>query len=299
MSGFPLWAHRLFNAPLAIDRFKNDVLIEFAQLRLAGAKPDHVTATTLDAAHMQALARDARRHTGGDFKPFGMDGRIAVIPVRGTLVQRAGYVDAESGLLGYDKLVSTCRAASNDPDVGGIWMPYDSCGGEFAGMMSAAEEIASMTKAEGGKPIYAFIDERACSAAYGLASVSDKVFGRRECQGASISAIINIIDSSKAYEKAGLEPIQIRPEWADRKARGGPGEKIDADTIAKLSAIVDEASMMFVELVAAMRGISEKSIMALRGEVFTGNDMLKHGLIDEITSEQEAWSMLEDDIRAN
>lgn len=292
MSRFPFWAQRLFNTPVALDRFKNEVLVEFAHQRLSGRAPTDVNATTLEVARLDALASDARRHIAGVRKPYAMDGNIAVVPVTGTLVQRSGYLDAESGLVGYDSIIGLARAACNDPDVGGIWMPYDTSGGEFAGMLAAAEELAALSADGGGKPIYAFIDERCCSAGYVLACSADRVFGRRECIGASISALINLVDTSKAYEKAGIEAIAIRPEWADRKARGGPGEKIDPETIAKLTSIVDEASMMFVEWVSAMRGISEKSIMDLRGDVYTGNDLLKFKLIDGVVSEGEAWAAL-------
>lgn len=298
MSVTPLWADRLFNHPVAIDRFKNDVLVEIAQLRLAGIKPTRITATTLDAPNMTALADDASYYSDAGRKPFKFQGSIAVVPIRGTLVQRGSYMDADSGLLGYDRIVATLRAAVNDPDIAAIFSPFHTGGGECAGMFSAAEEIAAMSKAEGGKPMFAYLDERACSAGYVLASAYDKIYGRRECQGGSIAAIINMLDTSKAYEKAGLQPIQIRAAWADRKALGGDGVKVDEATLEVLGALVDEASDMIVEFVSAMRGISEANIKEMRGAVFTGNEMLKRGLIDDICSEREAWAFLEEEIRS-
>lgn len=165
-------------------------------------------------------------------------------------------------------------------------------------MFAAAEELAGMAAAEGGKPIYSYLDERACSAGYVLASAADKVFGRREVTGGSIAALINVIDTSRAFEKAGLEPIVIRAEWADRKASGGPGEKIDKETIAKLTSLVDDASAQIVEFVAAMRGMTENAIRDLRGDVFTGTQMVELGLMDDIKSEREAWDLLKEEIRS-
>lgn len=298
MTSFPLWAERLYNKPLAIERFKNEVLCEFAQARLTGTRSTRVDATTLEMAAPKALADDARYDAGDGRKEFRSKDSIAVIPVRGTLVHRGSWIDADSGLIGYNYIMRQARAAFRDPDIRGIFMPYESGGGECAGMFAAAEELASMAKAEGGKPIYAFLDERACSAAYVLASSADKVLGRREVLGASIAAIINVIDKSKAYEKAGLEPIVVRPDWADRKARGQDGEKIDADTIKMLGGLVDQASQQIVEFVSAMRGISEAKIKGLRGEVFNGDDLVSLGLMDQIASEQEAWDMLKAEFAA-
>jgi len=298
MTDFPLWAERLYNRPLALDQFKNDVLCEFAQNRMFGRVPDKITSSNLDRITVQGAAEDAVSVRDGVRLPYAIDGDIAIIPVRGSLVQKASWVDAESGLVGYDRLVRQARAAFMDPSVAAMWMPLDSGGGECAGMFAAAEAIASMAKAEGGKPIYAWLDERASSAAYVLASAADKVYGRREVMGGSVAAIINVIDKSKAFEKAGLEPIVIRAEWADRKARGQAGEKIDADTISKLTAIVDETSEQIITFVAAMRGLKEGALRDLRGDVFTGPDLLKHGLLDGIMSEADAWSALKAEARA-
>jgi len=298
MTSFPLWAERLYNRPLALDQFKNEVLCEFAQSRIFGVKPDKITSTALARPEPMAMADEATYYRDGERLPYSVRGDIAVIPVRGTLVHRASWLDSESGLVGYDRLIRQARAASNDPQVSALWLPFDSGGGECAGMFAAAEELASMAKAEGGKPIYAWLDERACSAAYVLASACDKIYGRAEIMGASIAAIINVVDKSKAYEKMGLEAIVIRADWADRKARGQAGEKIDKDTISRLGAIVDETSEQIVEFVAAMRGKTEKSLRDLRGEVFTGPDLLKFGLIDGLVSESEAWAALKAEARA-
>lgn len=299
MTAFPLWAERLYNRPLALDQFKNEVLCEFAQSRLLGTKSEKITAVTLDRPAPAAMADEASYYRDGERLPYSVRGEIAVIPVRGTLVHRGGWADAESGLVGYDRLLRQARAASNDPQVAALWVPFDSGGGECAGMFAAAEELASMAKAEGGKPIYAWLDERACSAAYVLASACDKIYGRQEVMGASIAAIINVVDKSAAYQKAGLEPIVIRADWADRKARGQAGEKIDKDTIARLGAIVDETSEQIVEFVSAMRGMTGKSIRDLRGDVLTGPDLLKFGLIDGIMSEDEAWAALKAEVRSS
>lgn len=301
MTNFPLWAERLYNRPLALDRFKNEVLCEFAQVRLTGVRPDKVTATTLDRVEHDPERIHAnegfatRQGPNGERREFAAYGDIAVIPVRGSLIHRGGWIDAESGLIGYDYLLRQARAAAGDPSIKGMMMPFDSGGGECAGMFAAAEELASMAKAEGGKPIYAYLDERACSAAYVLASSCDKIMGRREVMGGSIAAMINMLDKSKMLEKAGLEPIVIRANWADRKARWSGIEKVDEETISRLEEIVDEASEQIVEFVAAMRGdrgVTVKSLKELRGDVFTATDMKKFGLLDEIASEREAWDAL-------
>lgn len=296
MTNFPLWAERLYNRPLALEPFKNEVLCEFAQSRILGEKPEKVTSATLDRP--MALEADATFYRDGERLPYAFDDGIAIIPVRGTLVQRAMGVEAMSGLVGYNQLIRTARTASADSRVRGIWVPFDSGGGECAGLFAAAEELASMTQAEGGKPIYAWLDERACSAAYVLASACDKIFGRKEAMAGSCAAIINALDASKAYEARGLKPVIVRAEWADRKARGQPGEEIDDETITWLQGLVDQASAQVIEFISAMRGIPEVELRALRGESFTGDALLEHRLVDGIMAERAAWDALKEATRS-
>ena len=195
-------------------------------------------------------------------------------------------------------IVKQARAAFNDPEIGGIWIALDTRGGEVGGMFAAVEELASMAQAEGGKPIYAWLGEKACSAGYAIASACDKIYGRRECLGGSISCLINFLDASKAMDKAGLKPIVIRPEWSPLK--GGPafGEEVTPAHLVPLQRIVDEAADMFVEFVAAMRGISEESIRKLGGQVFGGPDLVRFGLMDAVVSEADAWGALKTEIRS-
>ena len=60
MTSFPLWAERLYNRPLALDEFKNEVLCEFAQSRLLGTKAEKITAVTLDRPAVSAMADEGR-----------------------------------------------------------------------------------------------------------------------------------------------------------------------------------------------------------------------------------------------
>jgi ClpP class serine protease len=298
MRNFPLLAQRVFNTPVAISPMKLDAIVEYLDLRMSGNLPERIGVGALEGAQMRALADDASFYSQDTRRPFRSSGHIAVIPVRGTLVQKASFMDAESGLVGYNDILRQARAAMDADDIHGIFMPYGTGGGECAGMWAAAEELASFSKAEGGKPIYAYLDDHACSAGYVLASSADRIFGRREVYGGSIAALISMVDKSKAYEQVGLQQHVVRADWADRKARGTGGEAFDSELIASMQHLVNESSDLIVEFVSAMRSIPEDQIKALRGDIFTATEMMEIGLMDEIASEQEAWAQLESDTRS-
>lgn len=297
MTSFPLWTSLLYNEPLAITPLRNEALCQAAQQRLTGALPERIDATVLDIKP-RAFAHEASSFVDGNHKPYPMKDGIAVVRSIGTTVKRASFMDAESGLIGYDRVVAQMRDAYRDPDVSGIFWVIDSPGGHTARMIQAANEIALMAQAEGGKPIYAYVDEMAASAGYVLASAADVILGPPSCLGGCLGVILNLVDSSKMHEKIGLEPIVVRSSWSDHKSLGQPGEKFTAEAIDGYQKIVDEMGEMMVEFVSAMRKMTPKQIKATRGETMGAADMFRLGLLDEICSEAEAWALLSEATRS-
>lgn len=293
----PLWTSLLYNEPLAITPLRNEALCQAAQHRLAGTQPERIDSAILDLKP-RAFAHEASLYLDGERKPYPMKDGIAVVRSIGTTVKRGGWMDAESGLIGYDSVLRTMREAARDDDVRGIFWVIDSPGGHTARMIQTANEIAMMARAEGGKPIYAYVDEMAASAGYVLASAADVVLGPPSCLGACLGVILNLVDASRLYEKAGVEPVIVRSSWSDRKALGQPGEKITDEALSGYQRIVDEQGDMLVEFVAAMRNLSERQIKDTHGDTLGAADMFRAGLLDEICSEAEAWQLLRQEIGA-
>ena len=297
MSNFPLWTSLLYNEPLAITPLRNEALCQAAQNRIMGTVPDRIDSAVLDMKP-RAFAHEATNFMGGERKSFPMKDGIAVVRSIGTTVKRGDSMDAESGLIGYDRVVGSMRDAVRDPDVEGVFWVIDSPGGHTARMIQSANEIAQMAKSEGGKPIYAYVDETAASAAYVLASAADVILGPESCLGGCLGVMLNLVDSSKFYEKVGLDPIVIRSSWSDLKALGQEGETISPEALEGYQKIVDEQGEMMVEFVAAMRGMTSKHVKATRGQTFGAADMFGLGLLDEICSESEAWSLLKEAVQS-
>lgn len=295
MTALPLWTDLLYNEPLAITPLRNEALCQAAQSRITGQTPLKIDASVLDMKP-RAFAHEADPFVNGERKAFPMKDGIAVVRSIGTTVKRGGWMEAESGLIGYDRIVSQMREATRDPDVSGVFWVIDSPGGHTARLFQAANEIARMSKVEGGKPIYAYIDETAASAGYVLASAADVVLGPEAALVGCLGVILNLVDSSKLYEKVGLQPVTIRSSWADRKSRPQDGEEIDEATMADWQKIVDQSGEMLVEFVSAMRGLTAKQVKDTRGETMHAADARALGLLDEICTENEAWALLKDAI---
>jgi signal peptide peptidase SppA len=293
--GFPHIAQQLLNRPVAIHPHKMEVLLCALQQKLGLVSMTTIDAVTLDAKAMMdraALARDAKydreRNTS-----YAMDGDIAVIRIEGTLCHKAGWLDAMSGFCGYNMLIRQLTDAYRDPDVLGIWLVIDSPGGAVAGLFALVEELAKMTASEGGKPIYAWVDEMACSAAYMIAAVCDKVYGPQDAMVGSIGCVMVHTSMTRALDENGIDVTVIRS--GERKMRGNPYESLDEATAAKFQASVDDVRKRFANLVAMGRGISVKDILSTEADWFEGDEAVRLGLLDAVLTEREAWGRLEEE----
>ncbi len=300
--GFPKIAAQLFGRPLAITEHHAEVLARVFDEKLGIVTPAAINSVTLESqaviqrvaeVERQALARDASYDRDGR-KAYRMDGNIAVIEVDGVLVHKGGWLDAYCGFIGYNYLLSMIEEASHDPDVLGIWLDMNSPGGAVSGLFQFVEELAGLTAEAGGKPIHVWVNEMACSAAYTIASVCDKIHGPVAASVGSIGVVATLKTINRALDEAGVdvEIFRSRP----RKMRGGPLEPLDDETRERIQRSVDESDDMLANVVAAGRGLSLDAIDAMQGDWFEGREALRLGLMDALLTEREAWAMLEEEV---
>lgn len=160
LSHYPHLAARLFNTPLLMDPDKARVIADVLER----------------AAHGEGLAPAQRTEVPGNApsaggqRPYAVsEGGTAIIPIHGSLVQRSGYLDALSGLTSYQQIGAQLDAAAKDSAVRSILLDIDSPGGEAAGLFDLAERIHG---ARATKPLFAYVDEQAFSAAYAISSAA-------------------------------------------------------------------------------------------------------------------------------
>lgn len=283
-------AQRLFNVPLAIEPTKAEVICAALHQRLGILQVERMDSTVMGVVDMKAMVDDAYR-AGRSDKVFHMDSGVAVIPVTGTLLHRYGHLDPWSGCSGYDGIARKLRAALSDNDVRAIWLDIDSPGGEVSGLFALVREIAMSTQSEtGGKPIWAYANEMACSAAYAIASVCDKVFAPKEAIVGSIGAIIMHTDFTEMLDANGIKVTMIR--GGERKARGSAYEALDEATLTKLQEAVEKTRREFAGYVAMGRNLDVDAVLATEADWFDGEEANDLGLIDGVGDESEIWERL-------
>ena len=125
----PHLAGRVFGTPLLIQPQKLGIILHAIGPRLGLGEDD--VEIDLGVPVAGTPLEDA---TGLERKPYSVEDGIAVIGVSGTLVKRASWMDAESGLQSYDAIRAQLRDAVADPRIKGILLDVDSPGGEVGGL---------------------------------------------------------------------------------------------------------------------------------------------------------------------
>lgn len=278
---YPHLATRLYNAPLLITPGKAEVIEQVFRAHNEGGKPMPEAPPRKEFAFGGATRTDAgylRTQAG-----------IALIPVIGTLVQRADSMDAASGLVGYNRIAMQLQAAIDDPRTSAILLEIDSNGGEAAGVMDLASKI---TAAKMKKPLWAVANEGAFSAAYWLASAAERVSAPASGMVGSIGVVMMHVDQSIKDAKAG---VVYTPIFAgDRKVDFSSHAPLSDDARATAQAEVDRLYELFVSAVADQRpGMNAQAVRDTQAGLFHAQAAAELGLIDAVESYDATLSALE------
>ena len=251
MTRYPHLATRLFNVPLMLHPDKAEIVMAALADRLGIA---HLFRGE-QLLTMQSSAAAARSDTGGygdadaDFdRPYDLVQGVAVIPIVGTLVQKSDWMDAYSGITGYNALRAAFLTALGDPAARAILLDVDSPGGEVAGCFDLVDTIFA---ARGTKPIWSVLNEIAYSGGYALASAADRVVLPRTGGCGSVGVICMHTDVSQALSKAGIAVTLIQ-YGAQKSGRSSMAPLSDAAR-GRMQADIDTMGELFVSTVARNR----------------------------------------------
>lgn len=279
MSGYPHIAARLFNTPLMVHPQKLDAIIAGLGPRLG------VAAESLPEPGAYEVLPGERRAPG-----YRVHNGIAVIDVFGALTHR-GRMEADSTyLLGYADVQRRLDHALEDRGVRGIVLAIDSPGGEVHGVYQLADRIR---RGRERKPIRAMADGAATSAAFLLASATERITATETGALGSVGVVMRHADFSGALEKEG---VQITPIFAgEHKVDGNPWEPLPDDVRAKLQADVDSLHDRFVQAVADYRGLDADAVRNTEAQTYLAREALDVGFADDLGTLEDVINTMQSD----
>ena len=209
---------------------------------------------------------------------YRIENGAAIIPITATLVNRGGWIGAQSGLVSYEGLAAQVREALDDDDVERIVLDIDSPGGMMDGALLLAEQLSD---ARQQKPLTAVVNDLAASAGYLLAAQADEIVISPTSRVGSIGVIYIHAEYSRALEQSGIG-VSIIAAGA-HKADGNPYEPLPDDVRADIQRSVDRAWELFIEAVHAGRpSLSPAAMRAMEARVYEGQEAIEAGLADRI-----------------
>ncbi|MCW5760355.1 MAG: S49 family peptidase [Phenylobacterium sp.] len=282
-------SQRVTNVPLCIHPAKAEVIMAAIGERMGFARMKRFADDDGDAWDDAYASVD--REGSNPRRGYDLVEGVAVIQVKGTLVQRTHTLRPYSGMTGYDGVRQNFLTALTDRRVRAIVLDIDSPGGEVCGCFDLVDTIH---RARGVKPIWSILSENAYSAAYALASAADCITVPRTGGTGSVGVIYMHTSIEGLLQDSGVEVTLVTK--GDLKGEGNEFQNLSKETFDRLRADVLKVGDLFDRTVARNRGMAVKDVFDTQAGTFLGKAGVKIGFADAVMAPDEAFRALLDEL---
>ena len=191
-----------------------------------------------------------------------------------------------------ERWLNQIEAATDDKDVKGVLLEIDSPGGFVA---DSHQLYHALGKLREKKPIFVAMKRMAASGGYYIAmgaGTDGRIFAEPTVWTGSIGVIMPRYDASELATKIGVqsEPFVTGP----LKGSLDPFRPLRDDEKEVWEEILDESFVRFVKVITDNRsGLAEEDVRKLAtGQVYTADQAIANGLVDEIGYPEDALEAL-------
>ena len=240
----------------------------------------------------EALSTKSEKHLDNTGSVSIRDG-TAIIPIHGPITARNTFFSLFAGGTSLETLAKDFQEALNNEDVKSILFDIDSPGGVAVGPFEFAEIIYN---ARGRKPIYSYIGRNGSSAAYWLASATEKIIVNPSALVGSIG-VVTTIPVQEQPDQDGYKNIEIVSSNAALK-RPDPKTK---EGLAEIRRELDDLESTFIESIAKYRSITPEIIKADfgGGGVVIGSQAINKNMADALGTYEEVLANLNQKFNSN
>jgi protease-4 len=212
----------------------------------------------------------------------GQDGLSDTVGKHTALVDLKGVI-ADDTKASADNVVTGLRKAFEDKNTVGVILRINSPGGSPVQSSYINREIKRLRKEYPDTPLYAVITDIGASGAYYVAAAADKIYADEGSIVGSIGVRMDGFGFVDAIDKLGVDRRLYTA--GDRKGMLDPFLPEDPSETAHIQVLLDQIHQQFIDTVKDGRGDRLKEDETIfSGLVWTGEEALKLGLIDEFGS---------------
>lgn len=205
-----------------------------------------------------------------------------------------GVVEVNGAIMDSKQIVENLLAAETTKGVDAIIVRVNSPGGAVGPTQEIYEEIRRIddlytsSGGEKGKPVYTSFGSIAASGGYYIGSAGRKIYANAGALTGSIGVIMQFMDMQKLYEFAKLNPQVMKA--GKYKDFGSPNRPLTEEEKGILGKTLQNVHEQFVNDILKMRKEKIKGNIwdLAQGQVFSGEEALNLGLVDELAGLWEA-----------
>ncbi|MEM9159775.1 MAG: signal peptide peptidase SppA [Verrucomicrobiota bacterium] len=244
--------------------YEGDVIAKLKALTGAAADEPSVDTTTMS---------NYARLKGGGY--LGTGEHIAVVYAEGDIVNGEGG----GGQVGGDGIARELRKLRFDESVKAVVLRVNSPGGSALASEVIQKEVREMRAA--GKPVVVSMGGLAASGGYWISAYSDKIYAEETTITGSIGVIGMFLNIEEIASKHGFTFDTVKTsKFADAMTIARPKTE---EEMGIIQAWVDQTYGDFLDKVSDGRSKDREFIAGIaEGRVWSGEDALELGLVDEI-----------------
>ncbi len=220
-------------------------------------------------------------------------GGIAVIPVHGTIVQRASQLGICEGGTSTQAVSNALADAMADDSIAQVLLDIDSPGGSVYGVQELAGEIARAKK-----PVVAIANSLAASAAYWIGSAAGEFYVTPGGEVGSIGVWTAHQDISSALDAAGVKTTLISA--GEFKVEGNPFQPLGEQAQGFMQSRVDDYYGAFTRAVARGRKVPVEQVRngMGKGRVIGADQAIQESMVDGVATFEEVVSRMQRNMKA-
>jgi protease-4 len=195
------------------------------------------------------------------------------------------------GFINYNQdMLDKINEIKDNTHIKAVILHINSPGGTVVGGESFFYALSDLNSK---KPVIAFMNEVAASAAYMIALASDHIVAHRGTLTGSIGVLLQSQEVTELAEKLGVKLESFKS--SSFKAAPSPVEKTTPEVRDAIQETIDDIYSTFVSMVKERRPLitSENMPVVTSGRIFTGAQALDLGIVDQLGTEATALEWLQ------